>query len=255
MANGDLTAETVQIEGHGGLPIRAYVARPTGAGPFPAVLVAHHMPGWDEWSFEVTRRLAHQGYVAICPNVQERIPDLPREERLQHVRGQGGLSDEEMLDDLQAGLDYIRSRERDFEVGRVGVIGFCSGGRVAYMVGCRLDVDAAVDCWGGNVIVSGELTSNQPTAVSDMTPDLRCPLLGIFGNDDTNPDVEQVNKTEAELKRLGKEYEFHRYDGAGHAFFSWERPSHRPEQAADGWQKVYAFYQRHLIEAAAAVRG
>ena len=255
MPNGDLTAETIQLQGHEGLPIRAYVARPQGAGPFPAVLVAHHMPGWDEESFEVTRRFAHQGYVAICPNVQERIPDLPREERMQYVRGQGGLSDEDMLGDLQAGLDYIRSGERDFEVGRVGIIGFCSGGRVAYMVGGRLDVDAVVDCWGGNVIVAGELTPNQPTAVIDMTSDLKCPLLGIFGNDDANPDVEQVNKTEAELKRLGKEYEFHRYDGAGHSFFSWERPAYRPEQAADGWQKIYAFYQRHLLDAAAAVRG
>ena len=254
MANGDLIAQTVELTGHGGLPIRAYVARPVGDGPFPGVLVAHHMPGWDEWSFEVTRRFAHHGYVAISPNVQERIPtDLLRDQRMQYIRERGGLSDEEMLGDLQAGLDYLRSRE--YEVGRIGVIGFCSGGRVAYMVGCRLDVDAAVDCWGGSVVVLPEaLTPNQPQAVIDMTPDLKCPLLGIFGNDDGNPDVEQVSKTEAELKKQGKEYEFHRYDGAGHAFFSWERPSHRPEQAADGWQKVLAFYDKHLVQAAVTAR-
>ena len=253
MAAGDLVAETVQITGHGGLPIRAYVARPMGPGPFPGVLIAHHLPGWDVESLETARRFAHHGYAAICPNVQERIPDLPRQERVQHIRGNGGLNDEEMLGDLQAGLDYLRSSERDFDIGRVGVIGFCSGGRVAYMVGARLDVDAAVDCWGGNVIVEPErLSPNQPVAVIDMTADLRCPLLGIFGNDDANPDVEQVNRTEAELQRHGKEYEFHRYDGAGHAFFSWERPAYRAEQAADGWERVFAFFAKHLSGVAAA---
>jgi carboxymethylenebutenolidase len=245
MAKGDLIAETVELKGQGGFPIRAYVARPAGDGPFPGVLVAHHMPGWDEWSFEVTRRFAHNGYAAICPNVQERVPDLPREQRTQYLRERGGLSDEEMLGDLQAGLDYLLSRE--YQVGRTGVIGFCSGGRVAYMVGCRLDVHAAVDCWGGNVIVSPEaLTPSQPQAVINMTPDLKCPLLGIFGNDDRNPDVAQVNNTEVELKKHGKQYEFHRYDGAGHAFFTWERSAHRPEQAADSWQKIFAFYEKHL---------
>jgi len=82
-----------------------------------------------------------------------------------------------------------------------------------------------------------------------MTPDMRVPLLGIFGNDDANPDVEQVNRTEAELKRLGKEYEFHRYDGAGHGFFATDRPGYRPEQATDAWQKVFAYFERTLAPA------
>jgi len=79
-----------------------------------------------------------------------------------------------------------------------------------------------------------------------MTPSMRCPLLGIFGNDDANPDPEQVNRIEAELRKHGKDYEFHRYDGAGHGFFAADRPNYRPEQAVDGWQKVFAFFARHL---------
>lgn len=79
-----------------------------------------------------------------------------------------------------------------------------------------------------------------------MTKDMRCPLLGIFGNDDANPDVAQVNRIEEELKRHGKDYELHRYDGAGHGFFAVDRPGYRPQQAVDGWQKVFAFYERHL---------
>jgi carboxymethylenebutenolidase len=80
----------------------------------------------------------------------------------------------------------------------------------------------------------------------DLTDGLRCPLLGLFGNDDENPNRDQVNRTEATLKRLGKAFEFYRYDGAGHAFFNTTRASYRPEQAADGWAKVFAFLRKHL---------
>jgi carboxymethylenebutenolidase len=127
------------------------------------------------------------------------------------------------------------------------VIGFCSGGRQAYMVACKLDLDAAVDCWGGRVIAKPEeLNERQPVAVIDMTPSMQCPLLGIFGNDDVNPAPDQVNRTEAVLRDLGKDYEFHRYDGAGHGFFATDRPGYRAEQAVDGWTKVFAFFERTL---------
>ena len=86
----------------------------------------------------------------------------------------------------------------------------------------------------------------------DLTEKMRCPLLGLFGNDDENPNRDQVNRTEAVLKKLGKNYEFHRYDGAGHAFFNAARPAYRAEQALDGWNKVFAFFHKHLATPAAA---
>ena len=227
-----MTAETIQITGHNGDVIDAYLAKPSGDGPFAGVIVAHHRPGWDEWCIEVTRRIAHHGYTAICPN-------------LDHRQTSGGQNDEFVIGDLQGSLDYVRAMPSS--TGKVGIIGFCSGGRIAYMAGCKISVDAAVDCWGGSVIPAPDrITPNQPIPVIDMTPDLRCPVLGLFGNDDQNPGVEQVNAIEAKLKELGKTYEFHRFDGAGHAFFAWERTSHRPEQAVEGWQKVWAFYDKHL---------
>lgn len=91
-----------------------------------------------------------------------------------------------------------------------------------------------------------ELTSKQPVAPLDYTADLSYPLLGIFGNDDHGPTPEQVNQLEKALKQQGKVYEFHRYDGAGHSFFYYNRPSYRQEQAVDGWQKVFAFLDRTL---------
>ncbi len=154
------------------------------------------------------------------------------------------------MGDAGGAMDYLG--RQPYANGKVGIIGFCSGGRQAYMAACTLKgLDAAVDCWGGRVVAAPEeLTERQPRAVIDMTPDMGCPLLGIFGNDDRNPDVEQVNRIEAELKRHGKTYEFHRYDGAGHGFFATDRPGYRPEQAVDGWKKVFAFYERTLKTAA-----
>jgi carboxymethylenebutenolidase len=129
------------------------------------------------------------------------------------------------------------------------VIGFCSGGRHAYLIACRVPgLDALVDCWGGNVVVDDKtlLDARKPVAPIDLTGNITCPVLGIFGNDDQNPSRDHVNRTEEVLKKLGKTYEFHRYDGCGHAFFNTMRVSHRPEQAIDGWEKVFAFYHKHL---------
>ncbi len=99
--------------------------------------------------------------------------------------------------------------------------------------------------------------NNRPVAPIDLTERMSAPLLGIFGNEDHNPSPEQVDRTEEVLKRLGKTYEFHRYDGAGHGFFATDRPAYRPEQAVDGWQKVLAFFETYLstpVPAATAAR-
>ncbi len=240
-----MTTGTIQITGANGDTIDAYVAQPSEGGPFASVIVAHHMPGWDEWCIEVTRRFAHNGYLAICPNLHDRMGPGSASEMSARIRDDGGQRDALVVGDLQGALDYVRAL--DNTTGKVGIIGFCSGGRVAYMAAAKLDIDAAVDCWGGNVIPTPDrINENQPIPVIDMTPEISCPILGLFGNDDANPDIEQVNAIEAELQKHGKEYEFHRYDGAGHAFFNWAGTAHRPEQAADGWQKVYAFYANHL---------
>jgi len=91
-----------------------------------------------------------------------------------------------------------------------------------------------------------ELTPKQPVVPIDYTADLSCPVLGIFGNEDQSPTPEQVNILEEALKKNGKSYEFHRYDGAGHGFFYHNRPNYRQEQAVDGWQKVFAFLNKTL---------
>ena len=249
-----MIAETIGIAGHNGDPIQAYYARPVTADPVPGVIVLHHMPGWDEWSKEVARKLAYHGYAAICPHLYSRLGPGRWDDVAAAARARGGAPDAQVVGDAAGALAFLRAQP--YSSGRVGAIGFCSGGRQAYMLGCKLPaLDAVVDCWGGRVIAPpDQLTPRQPVAVFDMTPDLACPLLGIFGNDDANPDVEQVNRIEAELKRLGKSYEFHRYAGAGHGFFAVDRPGYRPEQAVDGWKQVLTFFERHLQTPAATGR-
>ena len=127
------------------------------------------------------------------------------------------------------------------------MIGYCSGGRQTYIVACNLDIDAAVDCYGGRVVAGAdELTPERPVAPIDLTAQLRCPLLGLFGAEDTNPSPEHVARMEQELRAHGKTFEFHTFEDAGHAFFSVDRPNYRVEATKEGWKRIWAFFGRHL---------
>jgi carboxymethylenebutenolidase len=116
------------------------------------------------------------------------------------------------------------------------------------MAACELNgIDAAVDCWGGRVVATTQdLTPAQPVAPIDLTAKLQCPLLGLFGNDDQFPTPAQVDQHETELKKFNKNYQFYRYDGAGHGFWYYHTESYRPKQAMDAWNKVFAFFGEHL---------
>ena len=243
-----MTCTNVTIKGDGGTPITAYVTCPEGPGPFPGVVLIHHLPGWSELYIESTRRFAHHGYMAICPNLYEREggADANPDDVAAKVRASGGIADSQMVGDTAAAVAWMRAQQQ--HNGKVGVFGSCSGGRHAFLYACtRNDVDACAELWGGRVVMGrDELNARTPVAPIDLTKDLCCPLLGIFGNEDRAPSPEQVDRHEAELKRLGKTYEFHRYDGAGHGFFYWHRPMYRAEQAMDGWARTFAFFGRHL---------
>jgi carboxymethylenebutenolidase len=241
-----MQAETVNMKGHKGDTINAYYARPLGKGPHPGMVIIHHAPGWDEWYRECARRFAHHGYATISPNLYFREGHGTPEDVGAKVRAAGGVPDDQVLGDLDGALKFLRSQS---DVGKkVGVFGTCSGGRHGFLAACKLKgFDALVECWGGNVVMKQEeLTPKRPAAPIDFTKDLSCPMIGLFGNDDKSPSPEQVNQHEADLKKYGKNYEFHRYDGAGHGFFYYDRPAYRQEQAVDGWKKVLAFLEKHL---------
>jgi carboxymethylenebutenolidase len=242
-----MLAETVMIRGNNGDVINAYFARPLGAGRSPGVVLIHHAPGWDELYKEFSRKFAYHGYLAICPNIYFRFGHGSPEDVATKVRAAGGVPDADVVGDAQGAIDFLRSLPTCN--GRVGVIGSCSGGRHAFLVACLAQgLDAAVDLWGGRVVMSKEeLTPKTPVAPIDYTKDLSCPLLGLFGEEDQFPNPAQVAKQERELKRYGKSYEFHTYPKAGHGIFYYDRATYRQEQAVDGWQKVFAFFEKHLM--------
>jgi carboxymethylenebutenolidase len=241
-----MTTSTIRISGANGDEIEAYLARPDAPSRRGGVVVIHHMPGYDRGSKEIVRRFAELGYDAICPNLYSReAPGAAPDDAAATARANGGVPDERLNGDVAGAATYLRSL--DSSNGKVGTIGHCSGGRQAVLTGCNLDIDAAVDCYGA--YVTGIVPDGWPLKITnlvDQLPNLRVPLLGLFGNEDSYPTPEQVNELEEILKANAKTYEFHRYDDAGHAFFANDRPSYRVAAANDGWERIAAFYGTYL---------
>src|SRR5499425_1006067 len=246
MAYQGMIAEIVSVPGDNNQPISAYLARPLGPGPFPGMVLLHHMPGWDEWYFEATRKFAHHGYATLSPNLYHRAGEGTSDDVAARVRAEGGVADAQVIGDAEGAVTWLKAQP--WASRKAGVFGTCSGGRHAFLYACHTkSVDAVLDLWGGRVVMGkDELTAKQPVAPIELTKNLACPLLGLFGNEDRAPTPAQVDQHEAELKKHGKAYQFHRYDGAGHGFFYYDRPMYRLEQALDGWQKVFAFLRQHL---------
>jgi carboxymethylenebutenolidase len=228
-----IIAQTTTITGHDGDEIEAYFAHPLDAENQPSVVVLHHMPGYDRASKEIVRTFAVYGYAALMPHLHYRYapPGAKAADAAAAAREAGGVPDDQAMGDAQGAIDVLRARPE--ANGKVGVIGYCSGGRQSWIAACTLDVDAAVDCYGGR-------------ADPSLAPNLRCPLLGLFGVDDQFPSPDDVAAMAKALDEHGKSYDFHSYDGAGHAFFSVDRPSYRIDAAKDGWKQIWRFFGEHL---------
>ena len=240
-----MTAGTVPLTGYNGDTVRAYVARPEGTGPFPGVVVAAHAPGWDEYVREFSRRLADHGFMTIAPNIFERFGHGTPEEVALKTREAGGVSDASVIGDAEAAMKWLKAQPESN--GKVGIIGQCSGGRHAVLVASSVPgFDAVVNLWGNVVQPPDRLSEKQPVAPIDLIPNLTAPVLGIFGNEDMGPNPAQVDQHEAALKEHGKTYQFHRYDGAGHAFFNYHEQRYRPQQTMDAWNKVEDWFRQYL---------
>jgi carboxymethylenebutenolidase len=241
-----LLAETIMIAGHNGDEIEAYSARALDEAPRGGVVVIHHMPGYDAPTKEIARNFAYHGYNAVVPNLYWReAPGASPDDAAATARANGGVPDDRLVGDVAGAAAYLKGLGNSN--GKVGVIGYCSGGRQSFLAAVSLDLDAAVDCYGAFIV--GEIPDGMPlkvTPIVDKTPSLSCPLLGLFGEEDSYPSPAQVAELEEALKANGKTYEFHSYPNAGHAFFAVNRPAYRVEAANDGWEKIFAFYGKYL---------
>jgi carboxymethylenebutenolidase len=242
-----LTAKTISITGYGGDDIEAYLAVPEDSpGPHGSVVVIHHMPGYDSSTKEIVRKFAANGYAALMPNLYYRdAPGATPDDAAATARAKGGVPDERLVGDVGGAAEYLRKLAGSN--GKVGVIGYCSGGRQSFLAACSLELDAAVDCYGACIV--NPPPEGMPLKVAPivgLSKDLSCPLLGLFGADDKYPAPEETAELSKVLDELGKPHEFHTYEGAGHAFFAVNRVAYRPEAANDGWEKIWDFYGRYL---------
>jgi carboxymethylenebutenolidase len=242
-----LTAKTISITGHGDDEIEAYLAVPDdGAASRGSVVVIHHMPGYDSSTKEIVRKFAAHGYAALMPNLYYRdAPGASPDDAAAAARAKGGVPDERLVGDVDGAARALRGLPA--ANGKVGVIGYCSGGRQSFLAACSLQLDAAVDCYGAAIVNAPP--AGMPfkfTPLVGMAGDLSCPLLGLFGADDKFPPPDETAELSRVLDELGKPHEFHTYDGAGHAFFAVDRPAYRPEAANEGWQKIWDFYGQYL---------
>jgi carboxymethylenebutenolidase len=242
-----LIAETITITSADGTEIEAYSARGVDEAPRGGVVVIHHAPGYDDSTKEIVRRFAAEGYNAVMPNLYCRqAPGASVEDAMKTALGGGGITDEQLADDVAGGAGYLKGLPNSD--GKVGTIGYCSGGRQSFFAATSLQLDAAVDCYGA--FVTGTPPENFPiktmVPIVDRVPSLSCPLLGLFGEKDAHPNPAEVDELEEALKAAGKTYEFHRYPEAGHSFFTVDRAAYSPEAATDGWQRILAFYGKYL---------
>jgi carboxymethylenebutenolidase len=248
MSDAFLSA-TVRFPGHGGDEIEGYTARLEDPAPRGGVVVIHHLPGYDGQTKELVRRFGHLGYNAAMPNLYwHDAPGAAPDDAAAAGRAKGGIPDDRLVADVAGAAEYLRSLPNSN--GKVGVIGYCSGGRQSVLAACKLPLDAAVDCYGAFVTGQPAEASGHPmrtvTPLYDVLPELNCPLLGLFGEQDSYPSPAHVAELEELLAGYGKAFESHTYPETGHGFFAIERKAFRPLSAKDGWERIDSFFGKYL---------
>ena len=236
------TIETVEVLGSS---MEVFFFEPEGGGVHPGIILAQHIPVGhtgienDTFTLRTAERFAANGYVVAVPFI---FHWWPKEAGIEVKRDES--RDDWMVADMLAAHELLRERP-DVDGTRIGVAGHCWGGRVAWIAAChRPTLKACAIFYAGRVkLVMGD----GDLAPIDMAADIRCPVIGLFGNDDRNPTPEDVDDYSAALTEARVPHTFHRYDGAGHAFQNFpSEESYREEHSEDAWMKVLAFMKEQL---------
>jgi carboxymethylenebutenolidase len=241
-------SENIELNS-GGDTIKGYLARPSQSGKNPGIVVIHEAFGLVEHIRDIARRFANIGYNALAPDLYSRKggPSDPNDINTVFPV-MFGKSDAESVQDLEAAADHLSALPG--ATGKIGVIGFCSGGRQTLLFACSSSKpDAAIDCWGGFIhraTPDAETTPSRPTPILDMVERPHCPLFAVFGEEDQNPTVAQSEELRSRAQRASKDVTIKVYKNAGHAFLADYRPSYREGPAGELWQDVVAFFEKHL---------
>ena len=235
-----VTHEIVDVQTPDGA-MATYLYRPDDDQPRPSVIVIQEIFGVNANIRAIAQRFAEEGYVAAAPDVfyrSGRLQEIPYADMQQAIGLMQSLTDDGVVSDLNAVMRYLQAYPHALQ-GRVGVTGYCFGGRASFLAATAVEgLSAAAVYYGGRIVGEGGPLTN--------AANISAPIIGLFGNDDQNPTPDDVAAIDAELTRLGKAHEFHAYDGAGHGFMCEDRGSWRAEAAADAWDKTLAFFANHL---------
>lgn len=234
--------ETVTVEDS---PMEILIFEPDGPGPHPGIVCAQHLPiaheglEKDPFTIDVGEAFANSGYVCVIPFVFHWwTPETDIAVKRDEFRDDRCVADMDAAFDLLAGMDSV-------DDNRIGVIGHCWGGRVSWLHACHNpNYKALVTLYGGRIKIG--MGDGAPPPI-ELTGNITCPVLGVFGNEDTNPSPQDVADLDAALTAAGVPHEFHQYDGAGHGFQDFVNPErYREEQAKDAWAKIRVFLTEHL---------
>ncbi len=236
-----LVAGEITLPAPDGVALKAYRAQPAGKGPFPTVLVVQEIFGVHEYIRDVCRRLARQGYQAIAPNLYQRQGDPAGIESVADILAKvvSKVPDAQVLADLDAAAAWAAANGGD--PARLGITGFCWGGRITWLYAAHNPKLKAGVAWYGRL--TGVASAMTPQHPIDVVAKINAPVLGLYGAKDQGIPVSDVEDMKADLAKAGKRAEFVVYPDAGHAFHADYRPSYRAADAADGWGRLLAWFK------------
>ena len=221
--------------------INGFLARPSGDKPAVAVILIPGIFGISPYMKESTAQVAAAGMVGLCVDFYSRVGGAPKTDDFAILREVvGKISDEQLVGDVLAGLDYLKTRP--FVTPKFGVTGFCMGGRYTLLTAAASKEISAASPYYGQVLSSGE----GRVAAMDLTEKITCPVQGHYGANDRNPRPEDVEAFYAKLKKTNPHVEHYIYPGAGHAFHDFSRPSYVPGVAEQAWDRTLTLFKQHL---------
>ena len=243
----NIKTETVKLNGEDGKTMEHHLAVPEGDGKKPGLIVIFEVFGLNSHIKDVTERFGREGYVAVAPDLYYRLEKkvAANNDRDGAFAMRGTLHDNKMVEDLNRTIAHLKGRP-DVNPNKIGIIGYCMGGRISWLAACQCPGLAAGAVYYGGTIVGGERNDKAPVEPVTLANKLKIPVQCVWGEEDGAISKEARDKIEEALKANKVPHEWHVYKGAGHAFFCEDRPSYHEASAKDIWPKTLAFFARNL---------
>jgi carboxymethylenebutenolidase len=226
--------------------IPAYRAMPARGGPFPVVLVVQEIFGVHEHIQDVCRRFAKLGYLAVAPELYARQGDVSKMPDAQEIFSKvvSKVPDAQVLADLDRTVDWAKKTGRG-DVHRLGITGFCWGGRIVWLYAAHSPQLKAGVAWYGRLV--GQATDLTPQHPIDLAANLKAPVLGLYGEADTSIPVETIERMRKALQAAGSPSQIVVYPDTPHGFHADYRPSYRKQPAQDGWKRLQEWFKKYGV--------